>query len=249
MLPVLIENNFLTIFSYPLFMGLSWGIGYYLSLFYFQQNNASEKGFNLFFLGSFLSSWLGAKLLFIYASANGEFANYTASASFWLGGGFVFLGGLIAGLLFIYIYSFVLKKIKFTDLSYVLPGLALGHGVGRIGCFLAGCCFGKQCDLSISIFMHGSERHAVQLYEALSLFALGLILHRMIMKKNDSKIVLGTYLVGYGVLRFTLEFFRGDKVRGSFLEILSTSQILSLLIFILGSLILFKNNGLTKRND
>lgn len=212
-------------------MGLAWGVAYYLSRFLLEKYHHSSKPLLPLFLSVFLSSWIGAKIFFLAFSAQDKFDQYISADNFWLGGGFVFYGGLIFGLLAFLIISLVFKKFPFNQSKYLAPGLAFGHALGRMGCFLTGCCYGSQCELFWSVHMHGEFRHPVQLYEVFGLVILGLLSIDWIKKNKDSKFVITRYMMFYSVLRFIIEFFRGDIVRGLHWYQLSTSQLVSLVLF------------------
>lgn len=221
MLPVLFESSFLFLYSYPLFFGLAWGTGYSLI------KQEAFPSFKIFFWGIFLSSWVGAKIMFILTSS--QFDALT-SQSFWLGGGFVFYGGVLLSLIFCLGFYYFEKRVTLSHFSSLTPVLCFSHGVGRIGCLLAGCCFGSKTTSVFSIHLHGADRIPIQLYEALLLFALGFALNHC-SKKNTP---LGkTYLFSYAIIRFILEFFRGDHIRGHYFGLLSTSQMISLILVIL----------------
>lgn len=230
MLPLLLDLGFFKLYSYPLFLGLAWGTAYYycrLVLDY--EPSSSIKDFHLFFWGNFIFSWIGSKVLFLIVSAQGAYTDYAQHLSFWVGGGLVFYGGLIFALIFSFIFFIRYPALKSLYLQFV-PGLALAHGVGRIGCFLAGCCFGEITHSGLGIHFNGAERFPVQLYEAILLILLGIILH---LKKREWKTsLLIKYLFAYSVIRFALEFMRGDEVRGG-VAALSTSQWISVCIFLL----------------
>ncbi len=239
MKPIFFDFMGIKVFSYPLFMGLAWGIAYQLSFFILLEKRESLAGFRGLFWGSFLFSWVGAKLLFLFLSSVGKVASVAGSANFWLGGGFVFFGGLIGGMLFWAIYSVWLKLFPAKKLFLFLPSLTLGHAIGRLGCWFAGCCYGVQCKLPWAISLRGVERHPVQLYEALALFILGFFLLGRIRKGIWSgRKLVAFYLLSYSTIRFLLEFFRGDKLRGIFMGGLSISQLVALGLFMTTSCIL-----------
>lgn len=231
MLPVLFKSSFFTLYSYPLFMGLSWGIAFYLTRYLFEKNQVETKGLNTLFIGVFISAWIGAKAFFLLFSSQNKIYQYLYADYFWLGGGFVFYGGLIFGLLFYLLYSFYLQKFDFRRTYLLAPGLIFGHAIGRVGCFLTGCCYGSQCDLPWKILLDGVYRHPVQLYEALGLFVLGFLSLRWIGHKEAHRNVIINYLLYYSAIRFTVEFFRGDEVRGIYWLSLSTSQFISITLF------------------
>lgn len=243
MLPIIFESSFFTLYSYPLFMGLSWGLGFYLTHYLFEKNKVSTEGLRALFAGFFLSSWIGAKLFFLMISSQQNFEKYLYADAFWLGGGFVFYGGLILGLVFFFIYSYWFKKFPIKESRLLIPGLVWGHGVGRIGCFFTGCCYGKQCSLPWAVKMHGEWVHPVQIYEALGLFIIGGFVLKWLKEKKEPFFIVSRYLLYYSILRFFVEIFRGDKVRGVFWYNFSTSQLISAALFFIVILAIIKRRG------
>jgi phosphatidylglycerol:prolipoprotein diacylglycerol transferase len=232
MLPILFQNHDLTIYSYPLLMGIGWGVAYQVFFYLLSEDFSRLKGQTLFW-GIFLSAWIGAKFLFYLTYPSASEKSFVSDLSFWMGGGFVFYGGFLGALLFLALFKILFKKLSLNDLWPMLPALALGHGIGRIGCFLAGCCFGKPTELFWGVFMHEHYRHPTQLIEASGLIALGIYL----LKSNASKPrLISLYLVFYGLLRFGVEALRGDMVRGSW-GLLTPSQWISLLLITSGILV------------
>ncbi len=184
---------------------------------------------------------IGAKLLYIALIFDtidwSSFSLKTLSEL--LQGGFVFYGGLIGAVL-MFLLAGKLHKINsrlyIQRLIFVIP---LMHGFGRIGCFLAGCCYGKEYSgfLSVvypegSLAPSGTPRFPVQAVEAALLLILAVIL--FFISKKDSRHGICVYLLSYSVIRFFLEFMR-DDFRGSLLG-LSTSQFISILL-LLGTLL------------
>lgn len=248
MLPIIFDSAYFTLFSYPLFMGLSWGFGYFFTRSIFEKYNIDQKHLTSLFIGLFLSAWIGAKIFFLWFSSGPKIYQYIYANYFWLGGGFVFYGGLIFGLLYYFLWSKVLKRFDSKDSAYLLPGLVFGHAIGRIGCFLTGCCYGALTDNFLAVKMQGEYRYPVQMFEAIGLFIIGLTILKMLKdKKNGSKII-SVYLISYSMLRFVLEFFRGDEIRGIFIFNLSTSQFVSIAIFILGLIFFFSNKLFSNQN-
>ena len=156
-----------------------------------------------------------------------------------------FYGGLVGGIIsFIIGYFVVIKKLHkntnfFTDIVPIAPAcITMAHAFGRVGCFMAGCCYGVETDSWLGVqFPHLS--HAVyptQLFEAIFLFALSAILFYIAIKKR-SAYTLPLYLMAYGIFRFCIEFLRGDN-RGAFLSSLSPSQWFSI-IAVISSIIVF----------
>ena len=169
-------------------------------------------------------------------------------------GGQVFYGGFIGGLIAAYIY---LKKTKKDVALYayiITPFIPLFHAFGRIGCFLAGCCYGIEMEHGITF--HNSPipmandvpRLPIQLIEAACNFALFGILFYLQKKGKCKKTLLPIYLISYSVIRFIDEFFRGDEYRG-FVGPLSTSQFIGVLVFIFGIVMLIITNKKSKKAD
>lgn len=156
-----------------------------------------------------------------------------------VGTGITFLGGLIGGVAtFALMYFIMRKKLKGTlpiALRMAVPAVSVAHAFGRIGCFFAGCCYGKQTDGFIAVTFpfgdgQGVPRIPTQLIEAIFLFALFAVLIYLAVKKKDILCAF-IYSIGYSVFRFVIEFFRDDD-RGELVKCLSPSQFICLIIFI-----------------
>ena len=152
-------------------------------------------------------------------------------------GGAVFYGGLIGAMVVCFIY---IKRKKLDYAEYVdvaASAIPLFHFFGRLGCFSSGCCYGVES--KIGFVMHYSPsaeanevtRFPVQLAEAGCNLIIFLVLYFLIKKGKAKGKILDIYLLSYAPVRFILEFFRGDAIRG-FVGPLSTSQFISLLIII-----------------
>jgi len=196
---------------------------------------------------------VGAKLLFIAVTID-EIIEYNIPIQDVIKGGFVFYGGLLGGILglFIYCKQFKEKFAQYAELfATVLP---LGHAFGRVGCFFAGCCYGMPYDGPFSHTYHvvqggttplGVPLLPIQLIEAtilLIVFAVMMVLY--FRSKDRYGMAPLIYLAIYSVVRFVLEFFRGDAVRGLYFG-LSTSQWVSigLLVAAIGYFIFCKKTG------
>ena len=141
--------------------------------------------------------------------------------------GLVFYGGLYGALLGVGIHSKINEKDSREIFMYLTPAIPLFHIFGRIGCFLSGCCYGMESESMGIVHPNGVAYFPVQLVEACGDLIIFIILCVMKNKNKKYYLPLGVYLVLYGIMRFILEFFRGDEVRG-FWGSLSTSQWISL---------------------
>lgn len=146
-----------------------------------------------------------------------------------LGGGFVFYGGLFGAIGGLYLYGRV-RTLNLHDLFQAsVPCFPLFHAFGRIGCFMAGCCYGIPCTFGFAMAADPDVmRFPVQLVESLFCIVIFVMLLMAEIFFPGVKL-LNVYLVSYAAVRFGLEFLRGDAVRGSFWH-LSTSQWISLAI-------------------
>jgi phosphatidylglycerol:prolipoprotein diacylglycerol transferase len=169
-----------------------------------------------------------------YAGAMGAFYLVElARGTFALGNaGFVFFGAIPGGLFAGLISGRMLgvDALRLLDLS--IPGLAAGHALGRVGCLLGGCCYGRPFDGPWAVVYDdprapaGPEpRHPAPLYEAAGLIVLSVVFALAPAQRADGSRALA-YLAAYSILRIAVELFRGDEVRGVWSGI-STAQIVS----------------------
>lgn len=133
----------------------------------------------------------------------------------------MFYGGLLGGMLFTAIYCKKQNLKWFTFADSICAPLCLGHAIGRIGCFLAGCCYGTQTDLPIGVVYpqggiapSGIRLLPTQLMESAFLLILCVFL-LVILRKKITGLAAGCYLTLYGIWRFAIEFFRDDN-RGKY---------------------------------
>lgn len=242
---VLFEIFGIKIYSYGALIAI--GI---LAAIWLLNKKSSEKGynedkiFNMIML-TVVAGVLGGKLLYIITEWNYVMSNPSVIITEF-GNGFVIYGAIICGGLMAIVYC---KKNKWNILEVVdmiVPGLAIAQGFGRIGCFLAGCCYGAETTLPIgvkfpigSLAPAGISLHPTQIYSAIFDFILGIFLLWYSKKaKKDGK-VTGAYLIIYSVGRFIVEMLRNDP-RGN-VGILSTSQFISIITLIIGIIIYNKD--------
>ena len=176
----------------------------------------------------------GAKALYILSSYGLGAAWESVKRgqlAFLTDGGLVFYGGLIGGVAGAVGSCLVLRESVPALGVIAVPVLPLGHAIGRLGCFFAGCCYGFAYDGPLAVtsayLPAGTTVFPVQLLEmALNLALCGVLL-LYTRRRRDGMRVLYLYLALYAVERFALEFLRGDAIRGA-VGPLSTSQIISL---------------------
>lgn len=193
-----------------------------------------------------LTGILGSRIAYIVLTVWDNFvANPIIFFKLWEGG-LVWYGGLVAAFI---VAVFYVRHYKLPVLAYIdcfAPAVALGHAIGRLGCVMAGCCFGKPighdawyamifpADVG-SFAPPGVALYPTQLMEAgaeLVTFAILLVVRHY---KKFSGQVVATYLILYGVARFVIEFFRGDMDRGFVIpDVISVSQLVSIFMIVAG---------------
>lgn len=239
-------NDILTIGSVTIHgYGLMIGIGIVVALLVgdFRAKKKELDGELIYglTLTTVILGFLAAKILFIIT----EWKDFLEDPKrFITGSGFVVFGGIIGGAITIWAYC-KWKKMDFARyLDLMIPSVALAQGFGRMGCFLAGCCYGKRTDGWFGITFTDSDYapNNVKLFPSQLVMAAGDFLIAAILilyaRKNPSKgKTSALYLMLYSVGRFFVEFTRNDN-RGS-VGALSTSQFIGIFVFAIGAIIFF----------
>jgi phosphatidylglycerol:prolipoprotein diacylglycerol transferase len=249
--PVLFEIFGWPVYSYGVLLAAAYLAG--LQLAVVRARRAGLDATRVMDLGIYLiiSALLGAKLLLLVVDFS-YFKDHPRELFSLVRAGGVFYGGLIAafivGLLLVRRYK--LPVWQTGDL--IAPGIALGHVVGRIGCLMAGCCYGKPTTVPWAITFTdpaasinvgtplGLPLHPTQLYDAgAELIILVILLATERRWRPYAGRTFWLYMLLYAVSRFTIEFFRGDE-RGMVFGALSTSQFVSVLIVPISLLMLLR---------
>lgn len=237
MFPILFRLGPVTVHTYGvlLALGVASGLGFLFVQAKKQGLNASRLVDMAFY--TIIVSLLGAKLVLLAGHFSYYWRNPGDLFSLARSGG-VFQGGLAFGLVFAlwYLHKHRLPTWKTADI--IGPALALGHGFGRIGCFSAGCCFGRMSEMPWGVSFHSEYAHEltgvplktllhpVQLYESALNFINFLMLFFLLKRKKFDGQVFALYIINYSIIRYFTEFFRGDHAEKVFL-IHGTSPYLS----------------------
>jgi phosphatidylglycerol---prolipoprotein diacylglyceryl transferase len=218
-----------------------------------------EKAWNLGIL-VVLAGIVGAKVLLIL----NDWSYYTSNPReiFSLGtlqAGGVFSGGLVAALVTAIWYIRRNRMPALATCDAFAPGLAMGHAIGRVGCFAAGCCWGKPTHSFLGVTFTNPLAHywvgtplavrlePTQLFESAVELANFFLLTWLLGRKKFDGQVIGAYLFLYGIARFFLEFLRDDPGRGEvFGGAMSGTQLISIGLVIAGGLIWWLRSGATK---
>ena len=252
--PELFRIGPFAIHSYGVMLALSFILGIYLAVR--QGEKKGLKGDEIVNLGFIiiLSSIIGARLFYVLFHLN-EFQNRWIYA-FWpvqedgtVGlGGLILLGGFLLAFASSAVYMY-LKKLNFWQFAdSVAPSIALGVFFTRIGCYLNGCCFGRECDLAWGVvfptyspagaIMGDVHIHPTQLYSSFyGLLILGILLW-LDARYYFQGMTVSLFLILYGISRFSVDFFRYYESQMFVIGNLQFNHVVSLLMFISG-IILF----------
>ncbi len=194
-----------------------------------RQGISHEVVFDLIFC-VVLSGLIGSRLFFVFLNMQ-YFLNNPLEIFMLHHGGLAWQGGLILGSLagFVFIWKKKLPILKTLD--FIIPYLALGQAIGRIGCFFNGCCYGKEVSWGIFFPVHGAHLHPTQLYSLISLLAIFFILRFIQRNKHRQGDILILYFLLSSLQRFFIQFFRADY-RPVFLNI-SIFQLINILFILL----------------
>jgi len=237
MKPILFQFFGIKIYGYGLMIMI--GIMSALFLFSYRSKKKQYNEDNIWDMAiiAIIFGIIGGKVLYIITDI--KYIIEQPSALKNIGNGFVIYGAIFGGVLAVYLYS---KKKKWDILNVfdlAIPSLPLAQGFGRIGCFLAGCCYGKVTSLPIGVEFKNSpfapaNVHVIptQIYSSVFDFMLAFFLLWYDRKERKKGRVFSLYLIIYSIGRFLIEFLRDDP-RGS-VSIFSTSQFISLFIVLIG---------------
>ena len=237
MYPELFSIGNVTIYTYGVLVALGFFAGMQYIVKYSKSVITKQQVYDFLFY-VILIGIIGARLFYIIINLPYYKTNLLEVFQV-CKGGLVYYGGFVAVLIFAFFYC-KYKKLNIVKLIDIFaPALALGHTFGRIGCFFSGCCYGKNSDCFLAI----AHKHPTQLYEACGNLIIFFILHNFLKKAHKDGYVFVLYMVLYSILRFCVEFFRGDD-RGTFFFGLSPAQNISIVIFVVAVIILlFAKNG------
>jgi phosphatidylglycerol---prolipoprotein diacylglyceryl transferase len=238
--PILFEIGGFPVYTYGVMLAVAYLLGLQVALV--RARSRGLKPDRVMDLGIWIivSALVGAKLMLLIV----EWDTYTRSASDLLTlirSAGVFYGGLIVAVAVALFYLWRHRMPVWSVTDVFAPGIALGHVIGRLGCFFAGCCFGRASNVPWAVSFHSEYAarnvgtplniplHPTQLYEAAAEL---LILGALLLTEHRGRPFPGRtfwgYILLYGVSRFVIEFYRGDS-RGM-IGMLSTSQFVSVLI-------------------
>lgn len=246
--PELFKIGSITIYSYGVMLSLAFGVGIYIARKRAMKVGISSKIIMDLAVYVLISSLIGARLLYVLTNLN-EYKTHPLEAIF-SRYGFVFYGGLILATIG---GSWYLKRQKlpvWEIADVIAPSIAIGQSIGRIGCFLNGCCYGKPTTLPWGVMFPARDSlditsiHPTQLYSSVNNLIIFVVLSCLWERRRYKGQIFLSYLILYSITRFIIEIYRGDNPY-IFLH-LTLSQIISLFIGLGGIIVMVKKSRSAK---
>lgn len=235
--PTLIKIGSLSIHTYGVFVVIGFLAGIALAMR--EARRIGDDPATILDLSFYLLIWaiVGSRIFYIFMNYQDYSGQPLEVIKLWRGG-LAFQGGLLAsGLTLVwYVRKHHMNLGRLADI--LAPSVAIGQAFGRIGCFFAGCCYGKEAHVPWAITFNNPESlaptgiplHPTQLYHAFSLFVIFLILTGVTRFKRAHGQVAWVYLLLHSVQRFIIEIFRGDTRKWLFSGLVTPTQILTIII-------------------
>ena len=254
MFPRLFELGSFSLPTYGVLIALGFLVGISLSARLARRSGLDPERITNLGIVLLVSAILGAKLFLI--ADNWTYYSADLSRLFSLEAlrsGGVFYGGLVAAIGVAFYYTRRHRMPWLATADAMVPGLAFGHAIGRLGCYAAGCCWGRECHLAWAVTFTDPAAHSftgvplnvplhpTQLYEASGTALIGIVLLCLYLRPHAAGTILGAYLVLYSSFRFFVEFFRDDAARTLLVgETVSTTQAVAVGLALLGGCLLLR---------
>lgn len=240
MYPVLIKIGPLTIHTYGLLIAIGFFVALWIAVSQARKTGVpSEKIIDIGFYG-LIFGIIGSRIFFIITNWP-YYSEHPADMLKVWEGGLVFYGGVFFAIPAVIWYIKRAKLVLWHIADIWAPSIAIGHAIGRLGCFCAGCCYGKPAEgvpWSViftnpdSLAITGVPLHPAQLYEASAEFLNFLLLTMLRKHQSFNGQLFWLYVLNYSIIRSVVEIFRGDEIRGFLASGFSISQGISVLMFI-----------------
>ncbi|MDY6853471.1 MAG: prolipoprotein diacylglyceryl transferase [Thermodesulfobacteriota bacterium] len=246
MYPILLQIGNFKIHTYGILVAFAFLVGIFLAAKEAKRTGEDpEKILDITFY-LILGAIIGSRILYIILHYPYFLENPLEMIKIWKGG-LVFYGGFLLALSVViwYIRKNQLNFWKILDI--LAPSIAIGQGIGRLGCFFAGCCFGKETTLPWAVtFSHheslarlGVPLHPVQLYASINAFSIFIILTIAKRYKKFDGFILWLYVLLYATTRTILEIFRGDERGLIFYHSITSSQFIAIILGMISVFMLF----------
>lgn len=245
MYPVLIKLGNFAIYTYGFFLAVGFLTGILIAKKEaVRQSENPDRIIDLAFY-IVIAAILGSRFFHVMTNPEPYLSAPLEIIKIWKGG-LVFYGGFIGACAVAFIYIRWKRMPFLRTLDILAPSIAMGQFLGRIGCFFAGCCYGKACDLPWAVtFSHpdslapgGMPLHPTQLYHAFSNLIIFIVLWSLRGKSKFSGQIFWCYVFLYGVSRSVLEVFRADFRGPTFFNFLSVSQSIGITLAVVAVIML-----------
>ena len=243
--PILLQIGSINIYTYGSLLCLA-----FLAALWVAGREAQRVGLppgRIWDLGFYLlvAALVGARALEVLLNLHRYLENPLDIFKVW-DGGLAFQGGLLLAFIIALTYIRRHDLPVWSTLDVLALGIPLGQSIGRIGCFMAGCCYGRTTDLPWGVtFTHpeslgplGVKVHPTQLYESLLVLGVFAVLYHLRTRKRFEGQLLGTYFLLASLVRFGVEFFRGDPRGPALLAGMPVTQVTALVTTIVGAVLL-----------
>jgi phosphatidylglycerol---prolipoprotein diacylglyceryl transferase len=244
--PILFKFGNIAIYTYGLMMALAFFVG--ISLARKEAERVGQDPEQILDLSFYIliAAVIGSRLFYVFTDPKNFIADPVEIFRIW-NGGLVFYGGFILAVVVGMIYVKKTGMVLWQTADVMAPGLAVGQAIGRIGCFFAGCCYGKVCDMPWAIVFRnpdslapqGIPLHPTQLYSFLSDFSIFVVLWLFRKKTQFRGQLFWAYVLLYGITRFMIENYRGDFRGETYYQFFSVSQVIGLCLASLAAVMLF----------
>ncbi len=244
--PILLKIGPFTLYSYGFFVATAFLVSSALILREASKAGMKRESVLDVLIALLLGGLIGGRVLFVAINLD----QYLAGPLhvFMLNeGGMAFHGGLAGGILGVFLACRAKRMSFWGMLDLVSPYAALGHAIGRIGCFMNGCCYGKPAISGPGVVFPGelAARIPTQIYESALLVILFVSLKGVWRKRNFDGQVFSAYIMLYALLRFAMEFLRGDNPE--IVSGLTLPQIISIGMLVFGAGLWFTLGGRSKK--
>ncbi|MDD5645075.1 MAG: prolipoprotein diacylglyceryl transferase [bacterium] len=245
MYPVLFKIGGISVYSYGLMLSLAFLAAIYAAVRRARIININSQIILDLGLVVILSGIIGARIFFVMLNLDFYIDNPSQILRLDKGGLAVF-GGVLFSIITVSVFCRI-RKLNVWDIADVIaPSIALGQAIGRIGCFLNGCCWGVPTNMPCGVIfrhkelmpenLHGVPLHPVQLYNSFLNLLIFFILSRIFKNRKSSGEVFAFYLILHPFMRFWTEFLRGDN--GKVFFNITIFQLISVLLCVSGIIIL-----------
>jgi len=210
MYPVICKIGPFTIYSYGLMLAIAFFVAATLARAQAKRQNINPDTIFNFTFTLFISGIIGARLFFVIENLD-YYIKEPLEIIMLQHGGLSWFGGLICA---IFVGAIILKKQKlgvYKILDLIVPFVALGQSIGRIGCLLNGCCFGRVSENGLYFPAHGEVLIPTQIYSSLVLIFIFIFLRFLQNRPHRSGQIFFSYLFLYSLKRFFIEFWRADN--------------------------------------